>query len=134
MSSRPDHITRSQVNGKSASQQSSPSARDEVPSDIEMDDAEEKDPAEEELEKLVFGDDAGFLEQLRRHENVAFDSGAESEQEPEPFDSAQGREEAEVGAQESKDKSFADLEDEDVSYKLLIKRMPFKRLCCSSSL
>lgn len=53
-----------------ATQQPTPPTQDdfaEVKENLDSDDPMEKNETEVELEKLVFGDDAGFLEGLRSH-------------------------------------------------------------------
>lgn len=41
----------------------------EPTSDVDSDDPMEKDETEERLEKLIFGDDAGFLSALKQHDD-----------------------------------------------------------------
>lgn len=70
-------------------------------------DAFEKDEVELRLEKAVFGDDAGFLESLQRHDSAANKALTRlDERESEPEDS----EDIEDG-----DGGLSDVADEDVS-------------------
>ena len=68
---------------------------DEEPEDSDLDahDPDEKDSTEEELEKLVFGDSAGFRASLKRSQQVAISSS-----QPEEAD-----EKGETGLEETQD-------------------------------
>ena len=80
-----------------------PSSQDELSDDFEgldSDDRMEKDETELELEKLVFGDAAGFHEGLRSHQEDAFPTKLDINSEGED-DSAQDEDEGLEGVDDA---------------------------------
>lgn len=89
-----------------ATQQPTPPTQDDfsdVKENLDNDDPTEKDQTEVELEKLVFGDDAGFLEGLQSHG-----------QEVPRLDLGQLEESTNVGTDDGEDDGLEGIADADV--------------------